>query len=311
MSNSKLISSTIKADDTNFSTGRLYNGTTANIEKIVIHHMGGMLTAVECGKLFQKKNYGASTHYGIGGDGDIAQYVDENDTAHANGNWEINCKSVSMEIANCEIGGKWKVSSKALKSTIKLVADIAIRNNIDKLTKGENLVWHSLYFATACPGDYLRSKISYIAKEANKLIKTDKKNKKKTEKISVTYQTWDDVLNKWLPNVVDKTDYAGIFGHDVCGVKASLSKGNITYKVHYKGGKWLSAVKNRTDYAGIYNNPIDAITMKTDTGKKLYYRVHLRKSKKWTDYVSSYGTSKKKYAGTIGQEIDAIEIYLK
>ena len=61
-------------------------------------------------------------------------------------------------------------------------------------------------------------------------------------KIDVTYQVWDDVRNAWLPNVKNTEDYAGIFGHDVCAIYASLSKGNITYAVHYKGGKWLPAV---------------------------------------------------------------------
>lgn len=309
MSNSRLISSTVKANSGNYTKGRIYNNKTVKTDRIVLHHMAAVLTAKECGRLFQRKGYGASTHYGVGNDGKIALYVDEKNTAYANGDWEVNCKSVSIEISNSKTGGEWKVGSKALNSTIELVADIAIRNNLGKLVKGKNLVWHSMYFATACPGDYLRSKMDYIVKEANKLI--NDKSEKKPDKISVIYQVWDDVQNKWLPNVVDKTDYAGIFGHDVCAVKASLSKGNITYKVHYKGGKWLPAVKNRTDYAGLYNKPIDAITMKTDTDKKIYYRVHLRKKNKWTDYFTGYGTSSKKYAGTIGQEIDAIEIYLK
>lgn len=139
-----------------------------------------------------------------------------------------------------------------------------------------------------------------------------KKEVKKETKISITYQVWDDVKNKWLSNVTDNKTYAGVFGHDVCAFKASLSKGNITYRVHIKGGKWLPAVKNRTDYAGLYNKPIDAITMKTDTGKKIYYRVHLRKSGKWLSYVNGYSTSNSKnYAGSLGKEIDAIQIYIK
>ena len=137
-----------------------------------------------------------------------------------------------------------------------------------------------------------------------------KKEVKKEPKISVTYRTWDDVQNKWLPKVVDK-EYAGVYGHDVCAVEAKLSKGNITYRVHVKGGKWLPAVKNNNDYAGIYNQPIDAITIKTDTGKTIQYRVHYRRTGKWSAYVNAYGTSKNKYAGKLGQEIDAIQIYLK
>ena len=128
--------------------------------------------------------------------------------------------------------------------------------------------------------------------------------------ISVTYQVWDDAKNKWLPNVKDTEDYAGIFGHDVCCVFANLSQGNITYAVHYKRGKWLPEVVNRSDYAGLYNKPIDGLMMKTDTGKTIRYRVHLRRKNKWLPWVTGSNTkdSNNGYAGILGQEIDAIQI---
>lgn len=131
-------------------------------------------------------------------------------------------------------------------------------------------------------------------------------------KIDVKYQVWDDIKNAWLPDVTNNIDYAGIFGHNICAVRANLSKGNITYKVHIKGGKWLPEVKNRTDYAGIFNKPIDGLMMKTDTGKKIKYQVHLRKTKEWLPYVSGYNSKDHEngYAGVLGQEIDAIKIYL-
>lgn len=125
----------------------------------------------------------------------------------------------------------------------------------------------------------------------------------------IIYQTWDDVKNKWLPNVVNDTDYAGIYGHDICCIYANANIGNVYYKVHYKGGKWLPEVKNRTDYAGIFNKPIDGFMIKSDT-KQLKYRVHLRRKNKWLGWVTGYNTndSNNGYAGIIGQEIDAIQI---
>lgn len=125
----------------------------------------------------------------------------------------------------------------------------------------------------------------------------------------VTYQIWDDVRNKWLPNVVNDRDYAGIFGHDVCCVYAHANEGNVYYKVHYKGGKWLPQVKNRSDYAGLYNKPIDGFMIKADK-KKLTYRVHLRRQNRWLPWVTGYSTlnSNNGYAGIIGQEIDGIQI---
>ena len=133
------------------------------------------------------------------------------------------------------------------------------------------------------------------------------------EKISVKYQVWDDVRNAWLPEVTDLTDYAGLFGHDVCAVYARLTKGNIFYKVHTKGGRWLPEVKNREDYAGLINRPIDALMMRTDTGKKIKYAVHLRRSNRWLPFVTGYNEkdSNNGFAGILGQEIDAIKIYIE
>lgn len=130
-----------------------------------------------------------------------------------------------------------------------------------------------------------------------------------TKKMNITYQIWDDVKNKWLPNVINDNDYAGLFGHDVCCVFANANIGNVYYKVHYKGGKWLPEVKNRYDYAGLYNKPIDAFMIKSDT-KQLTYRVHLRRTKKWLPWVTGYSQNdgNNGYAGIIGQEIDAIQI---
>ena len=129
------------------------------------------------------------------------------------------------------------------------------------------------------------------------------------QNFKITYQIWDDVKNKWLPNVINDSDYAGIYGHDVCCVYANANHGNVYYKVHYKGGKWLPEVKNRSDYAGLYNKPIDSFMIKSDT-QTLTYRVHLRRTKKWLPWVTGYSTndSNNGYAGIIGQEIDAIQI---
>lgn len=136
-------------------------------------------------------------------------------------------------------------------------------------------------------------------------------------KIDVTYQVYDDKKKKFLPNVTNNNDYAGNFGNAVDCVYAKLSKGNIYYKVHVCGTKvhkarWLPAVKNREDYAGNMGQPIDAFAAYTDTGKTLHYRVHLKKEKKWLPWVTGYNVNDNAngYAGIIGKEIDAIQMYM-
>lgn len=165
MSNSKLISATYPAYSGNYTKGR--NGK--KIEMIAIHHMAGVLTAQQCGAIWQKAGRNGSSNYGIGNSGEIALYVDEKNASWCNSNFDSNCRSVTIEVSNSSTGGNWEVGDKALNSLIQLVADIAKRNKLGTLVKGKNVVWHSMYVATACPGPYLMSKLDYIIAEANRI----------------------------------------------------------------------------------------------------------------------------------------------
>lgn len=168
MSSSNLVSVNIPANSGNYSVGR----DGRHIEMITIHHMAGILTANQCGSIFARAGKRASAHYGVGKNGEIGQYVDEANTAWANTNWDSNCKAVTIETSNCKIGGNWAVSDTVLNSLIRLVADIAKRNGLGILVKGQNLTWHSMYANTNCPGPYLLSKLDYIVAEANKINNT-------------------------------------------------------------------------------------------------------------------------------------------
>lgn len=168
MSNSSLVNVTVPAHQNNYGVGR--NGK--NIKIITIHHMAGVLTAEECGKIFQDGTKKISSHYGIGKDGKIGLYVDEENIAYTNGNFESNSIAVTIEASNSKVSGDYPVSNEVLNVLIKLIADIAKRNNLGTLVKGKNLTWHKMYVATSCPGEYLLSKIDYIVEEANKINKT-------------------------------------------------------------------------------------------------------------------------------------------
>ncbi len=219
------------------------------------------------------------------------------------GNGKGNREGIAIEICYSKSGGeRWlKAVDNAAQVTAQLLEQYGW--GIDKVTK------HQDYNGKHCPHRILDE---YGWDNFLNLVRA-KMGEQPTpqpeqSKIDVTYQTWDDVKNAWLPNVKNDEDYAGIFGHDVCAVYANLSQGNITYAVHYKGGKWLPFVTNRNDYAGLYNKPIDGIMIKGDTPVK--YRVHLRRKKVWLPWVTGCDSkdSNNGYAGIIGQEIDGLQI---
>lgn len=162
MSNSSLAAVKVPAYEGNYTKGR-----NKKIRCVTVHHMAGVLSAEQCGKIFQAVGRKGSSHYGIGNDGKIAQYVDEENTAWTNSNFASNSESVTIETSNSAMDGLWPVSEAAYNSLVKLVADIAKRNDLGKLVPGDNLTWHRMFTSTSCPGEYLLSKMNDIAARAN------------------------------------------------------------------------------------------------------------------------------------------------
>lgn len=144
------------------------------IDAIVIHHMAGNATIEACGNIFADPKRQASSNYGIGTDGRIACYVEEENRSWCSGSGEIDHRAITVEVANCSGSPNWEVSDKALESLISLCADICKRYGFKLNYTGDksgNLHMHKWYQATSCPGAYLASKFPYIAEEVNKRIK--------------------------------------------------------------------------------------------------------------------------------------------
>ena len=306
MSKSSLTQIIVPADEGNYTKGR----SGRSIEAITIHHMAGRLTAEQCGRIFQAKGRYGSSHYGVGYDGSIANYVDEEDTAWTNSNWDSNCKSVTIETSDND--NSWYVNDITLNALIKLVADIAKRRNLGKLVPGKNLTWHSMFTNTTCPGDYLRSKMQYIADEANKI-----NNESTSNEVNVYYRVKTQ-KHGWLPEVKNLEDYAGWQGSPITDVAIRVDKGSIKYRVSPKGQNFLPYVTgyNIKDsingYAG-NGKPIDRIEVYYYTPndirpyKKIYYRANGLPWQSDNDKNSKMDG----YAGIIGQNITKLEMYIK
>ena len=306
MSKSTLTQIVVPADEGNYTKGR----SGRSIEAITIHHMAGRLTAEQCGRIFQAKGRYGSSHYGVGYDGSIANYVDEEDTAWTNSNWDSNCKSVTIETSDND--NSWYVNDITLNALIKLVADIAKRRNLGKLVPGKNLTWHSMFTNTTCPGDYLRSKMQYIADEANKI-----NNESTSNEVNVYYRVKTQ-KHGWLPEVKNLEDYAGWQGSPITDVAIRVDKGSIKYRVSPKGQNFLPYVTgyNTKDsingYAG-NGKPIDRIEVYYYTPndirpyKKIYYRANGLPWQSDNDKNSKMDG----YAGIIGQNITKLEMYIK
>ena len=169
---------TVVVESPNRSSPRM-----SKIDTITIHCMAGNISVESCGALFAKSNRKASSNYGIGSDGRIACYVGEENRSWCSSNKANDNRAITIEVAND--GGAdtgWHVSDKAYKSLISLLVDICKRNHITKLVwsnnkndrvnhkNGCNMTVHRDFANKSCPGDYLYSLHSKIAKEVNSLL---------------------------------------------------------------------------------------------------------------------------------------------
>lgn len=171
MKDSNLVTKFIPAPTNEYTVGR----AGGKLNKICIHHAAAFSIST-LDNIITSSSRIVTTHYGVSGS-EVHQYVRESNAAWHATNWECNKTSIGIETINStgrvngrdSDPGSWLVSNDTLNTLIRLVADIAKRNNLGKLVPGKNLVWHSMYYATFCPGNYLRSKMQYIADEANKI----------------------------------------------------------------------------------------------------------------------------------------------
>ena len=135
---SKLVTKFIPAYEGNYTKDRKAQGGT--ISEITIHHCASILTIDALGALWQREGRKGSSHYGVS-ETNIGQYVHESDVAWTNGNWEANCRAVTIETSNSGGAPEWPVSDTTFQTLVTLVADIARRNGLGKLGAKKNDIW--------------------------------------------------------------------------------------------------------------------------------------------------------------------------
>lgn len=166
MGYSSLAQGFMPAHNNNYQKGR----SGQKISKITIHHMAGVLTAERCGEIFQDSKRKASSNYGIGDDGKILCYVDEDNRAYTSSSKSNDCQAITIEVSNALIGGEWPVSAAAWESLINLCVDICRRYGFRLVYDGTpngSLTRHNMFAATSCPGPYLQGKFPELIEIVN------------------------------------------------------------------------------------------------------------------------------------------------
>lgn len=124
----------------NYTQGR--QGT--KIDRVYVHWMVGTLASTD--SVFQNKAVGTSAHYGIE-NGNIHQYVGEENTAYHAGTWTENLRSVGIE--HSAAPGR-DATQATLETSARLIAEICKRHGIP--IDRAHIRKHSENIATQCPG---------------------------------------------------------------------------------------------------------------------------------------------------------------
>lgn len=300
------------------------NRKSSDIDTLVIHYTGNDGdTAENNGNYFKNNVVETSAHYFVDDTTVVRSVADKNIAWHA-GDWDINCRSIGIEIA----GSTTECTGKTLENVILLTQRLMKKYNIKK----DKVIRHYDANGKICPGFWCGSAAKdklWREQFLNKLdTSSETSEQEKTNadvKPTIEYCVFAD--GEWLPTVKGLSDFAGIAGEAISGIAIKVSKGKVKYRVHTKGGKWLNWVTdfNLEDdvngYAGILGVEIDAVQIyyttpadvKSAHGScyKATYRVSSL-SENYYDwqYDDEKDSKQDGYAGSFGKTIDRVQITL-
>lgn len=155
-----------------------------SIDSVAIHTMAFNGTIERCGEGFANPERRASSNYGIGSDGRIGLYVDEDNRSWCTSNAGVDNRAITIEVASTTSEHPWACTDEAYEALINLCVDICRRNNIPGLrwkadaaygvaasnggpVTDQNMFAHRWFAKKACPGDYLYERFGAIANEVN------------------------------------------------------------------------------------------------------------------------------------------------
>jgi len=135
----------VKLMNKNFTKGR----GGKSVDCVVLHHNAGVLTVDQIWQVWQSRP--ASAHYQVQSDGIIGQLVWDDDTAHHAANWDMNQRSIGVEVSNLAGAPGWPISAKALEEGAHLVGAICYVKKLGRPEPGTTVRYHREFTGTSCP----------------------------------------------------------------------------------------------------------------------------------------------------------------
>ena len=142
-----------------------------SVTKFTPHYMGGNCSVETCGEIFAPTSRQASSNYGIGSDGRVACYVDENTRAWTSSSGWNDRKAITVEVANYSEDGA--ITDAAWESLVALGADVCRRYGFRLEYTGDqygSLTEHRMFASTDCPGEWLHARMGELARQVNERL---------------------------------------------------------------------------------------------------------------------------------------------
>ncbi|MCM1219442.1 MAG: N-acetylmuramoyl-L-alanine amidase [Lachnospiraceae bacterium] len=250
---------------------RNYSSRKGNtISKITIHHCAGNLSINTIYNMFNSTNQEASANYFIDCKGYVYCLVNEEFRAWTSGSFDNDSKAITIECANCSGEPEWEISSHTYQSLINLCADICDRYNITPTFDDTPNSSFTLHYMFQATA----CPGKFIREHMSQIISDVK------EKLNISTETTTNI--------------------DLSDIKL--------YVNDVETNTWVSKLLPAEI---ICKNGMYALAIQCSRGH-FKYRVYTHESG-WLPYVDSndfnLNDEENGYAGIIGQQIVAVEIY--
>lgn len=136
------------------------------VVRVIVHHWAGVIGG---DTRLTNPDQEVSANYILYSDGTLVGQVPEEYRAWTSGSWAADAPSITVETQNSAVGGDWPVSDAAIAKLTELIADVANRYGWGGVGE-DNVIGHREVYATACPGEYLFSRLPEITANANAMV---------------------------------------------------------------------------------------------------------------------------------------------
>lgn len=241
---------------------------THAVDRITLHCVVGQCSVEVLGNIFVNPSRYASSNYGIGTDGRVGLYVDENNRSWCSSSWENDQRAITVECAS-DTFYPYAMNTNVYNTIIALCTDICKRYGKTKLIwfgdkdktlnyapKSNEMILtvHRWFAATACPGDWLLARLGQIAETVTKKLqpapkptpkptptptpkptpKPEPEPEPKEEEEEVTQEQFNAMMETWLQEQAlrkpSKWSAAAREWAETNGYIKGDDKGNTMYK---------------------------------------------------------------------------------